>query len=128
MQGGAGEDDDVSLFQLGPVDALDVERGGDDFLGGRVLRRALQCVREFVDQGQVAAGERRASSMAWSSALIVRAAAPCQIRPSVCAERTLISGAVRLRRSIYSAGEEGFRKLSQERGSRRRVSSRRAAD
>jgi hypothetical protein len=31
---GAGEHDD-GLLDLGPVDALDVERGGDEFLQGR---------------------------------------------------------------------------------------------
>jgi hypothetical protein len=54
--GGVGDGDgdgdhDGGPFQLGPVDALDVERGGDDFLqraGG--LGEQSQRVRQFIDQ------------------------------------------------------------------------------
>ena len=60
-RGGVGDgDDDGGLLDLGPVDALDVERGGDDLLqrtGG--FGEQSQRVGKFIDQGQVVVREGR---------------------------------------------------------------------
>jgi hypothetical protein len=60
-RGGVGDGDhDGGLLDLGPVDAVDVERGGDDLAqGAEGFGEQSQRVGQFVDQGQVIASQRR---------------------------------------------------------------------
>jgi hypothetical protein len=59
--GGVGDgDDDGGLLDFGPVDALNVEHGGDDLLQGPgCVGEQSQRVGQFVEQGQVVFSEGR---------------------------------------------------------------------